>query len=83
MHDTVGISPVESQAFEGAEAAVDLIYEPKESAFMAQAKAQGILTIGGLAMLFYQAYYADCLYAGKKVDEQEAERLYEEYLKRG
>lgn len=81
MHDSVGKSPVEERAFVGATAAVDLIYEPQETAFLAQAKAQGITTIGGLAMLFYQAYYADCLYVGKKADEQEAEDLYKNYLK--
>jgi len=81
MHDTVGVSPVEERAFSQAEVAVDLIYEPKETAFMAQAISQGIKAVGGLAMLFYQAYYADCLYTGKKADEEEAERLYEGYLK--
>ncbi|MBQ8427955.1 MAG: shikimate dehydrogenase, partial [Clostridia bacterium] len=81
MHDSVGRSPVEERAFDGATAAVDLIYEPQETAFMAQAKARGAKAVGGLAMLFYQAYYADCLYVGRKADEQEAERLYSEYLK--
>jgi shikimate dehydrogenase len=80
MHDTVGVSPVEERAFDGCECAVDLIYEPKQTAFMAQAKAKGVKTVGGLAMLFYQAYYADCLYVGKKADEQEAEQLYQGYL---
>ncbi len=81
MHDTVGLSPVQESAFDGAQGAVDLIYNPKETAFLAQAKKRGIKGVGGLAMLFYQAYYADCLYAEKKADEQEAERLYEQYLK--
>ena len=81
MHDTVGLSPVEDRAFAGATGAVDLIYEPKETAFLAQAKASGIKAVGGLAMLFYQAYYADCLYVGKKADEREAEKLYDDYLK--
>lgn len=81
MHDTVGVSPVESRAFDGAECAVDLIYEPEETAFLKQAKDRGIQTVGGLAMLFYQAYYADCLYVGKAADEREAETLYQNYLK--
>jgi shikimate dehydrogenase len=73
MHDTEGVSPVTERAFLGAEVAVDLIYEPKTTKFMEQAIAQGIKAVGGLAMLFYQAYYADCLYVGKKADEKEAE----------
>ena len=81
MHDTVGLSPVREEAFLGAEAAVDLIYEPKETEFMAQAKRQGVKAIGGLAMLFYQAYYADCLFVGKKADDGEAEALFKDYLK--
>ena len=80
MHDTVGVSPVKEEAFIGASAAVDLIYEPPVTAFMAQAQKQGVKTVGGLAMLFYQAYYADCLFLGKKADEQEAEAFYEKYL---
>jgi len=83
MHDTVGRSPVSEKAFRGASVAVDLIYEPKESAFLALAKAQGLRTLNGSAMLFYQAYYADCLFVGRQAQIEEAKALYGKYLQNG
>ena len=80
MHDTVGISPVGANAFRGASVAIDLIYRPKESAFLSLAKAQGLQILNGAAMLFYQAYYADCLFIGRTASSKEAKALYEKYL---
>ena len=79
MHDTVGLSPVGKGAFVGAKWAVDLIYNPAETEFLRLAKAQGLSTLNGAAMLFYQAYYADCIYLGKTPDEGEAQRLYRKW----
>jgi hypothetical protein len=31
-------------------------------------------------MLFYQAYYADCIYVGRMADEQEAAVLYRKWM---
>lgn len=82
MHDTEGISPVTVKAFEGAEAAIDLIYVPEETEFLRLAKTVGLRTLGGGAMLFYQAYFADCLYLGIEPNETQAESLYGKYLQR-
>ena len=82
MHDSEGVSPVEDKAFAGAQAAIDLIYEPKCSEFLRQAKALGLQVLNGEAMLFYQAYYADCLYLGKEPSGAQAERLYQKYKDR-
>lgn len=81
MHDTEGKSPVTKKAFAGASAAVDLIYEPKESEFLKLARAQGLKTLNGASMLFYQAYFADCLFLGREPSETEAKAFYEKYLK--
>ena len=81
MHDTEGQSPVTKKAFAGASAAVDLIYEPKESGFLKLAKEQGLKTLNGASMLFYQAYFADCLFLGREPSEAEAKTFYENYLK--
>ena len=81
MHDTVGKSPVTIKAFAGASAAIDLIYAPTESEFLKLAKAQGLKTLNGASMLFYQAYFADCLFLGREPSEAEAKILYENYLK--
>lgn len=81
MHDTEGKSPVTKKAFAGASAAIDLIYEPKESEFLRLAKEQGLKTLNGASMLFYQAYFADCLFLGREPSEAEAKLFYENYLK--
>lgn len=81
MHDTEGKSPVGAAAFAGASAAVDLIYVPEESEFLRLAKEQGISILNGAAMLFYQAYYADCYYLGLKPDEAQAKIFYEKFRK--
>ena len=80
MHDTEGISPVGKESFIGSETAVDLIYVPSRTEFMKLAEEMGLKTLNGKAMLFYQAYYADCLYLGKEPDDKEAEELYKKYL---
>lgn len=79
MHDSVGRSPVGKEAFNGAEVAIDLIYEPAESAFLQLAKSQGVKTLNGEAMLFYQAYYADCLYLGVEANDEQAIEFYQQY----
>lgn len=81
MHETVGISPVSERAFDGASVAVDLIYTPSESEFLRLAKARGLQTINGAAMLFYQAYFSDCLYVDRAPREREVEELYQAYRK--
>ncbi len=81
MHDTEGKSPVTKKAFAGASAAIDLIYVPQETEFLRLAKEQGLQTLNGASMLFYQAYFADCLFLGRKPIEAEAKTLYENYLK--
>lgn len=82
MHDTEGKSPVLSKAFVGAKGAVDLIYTPSKSKFLQLAETQGLKICNGAAMLFYQAYYADCLYLDKTPVREEAETLYKEYVQR-
>lgn len=83
MHNTVGQSPVTQKAFDGASVAVDLIYKPKVSEFLRLAQACGLKTVSGGAMLFLQAYYADCYFLNKTPCETEAEQLYKKYLEQG
>ena len=82
MHDSVGLSPVERRAFAGAEYAVDLIYNPEESEFLRLAKEMGVSALNGNAMLFYQAYFADCYYTDRAPNDEEAQRLYHKFLAR-
>lgn len=80
MHDSEGQSPVTMSAFKGAQAAIDLIYVPQESEFLRLAKIQGLQILNGAAMLFYQAYFADCLFLDIQPSEEQAQELYEKYL---
>ena len=90
MHDTVGMTPpvrledgsvipVGEELLSLCGAAVDLIYEPKESEFLRIARACKKPAVSGGAMLFYQAYYADCIFIGRTPDAEEAKKLWESY----
>ena len=76
MHDTEGFSPVGEAAFHGASVAIDLIYTPAESEFLRLAKEKGLQTLNGAPMLFYQAYFADCVFLGREPNDEEAKALY-------
>lgn len=59
--------------------AVDLIYEPKESAFLRAARELGKPAFNGEAMLFFQAYLSDCLFTGAAPNRGEAKALWRRY----
>ena len=80
MHNTEGVSPVTKKAFDGASVAVDLIYTPEQSEFLRIAASLGLQTLNGASMLFYQAYYADCLFLGLTPTQEQAKQLYELYV---
>ncbi len=79
MHDTEGVSPVDGSLTELCDTAVDLIYRPRQSKFLRIAANYGKKTINGEAMLFYQAYFSQCIYFGISPDEDEAKRLFAKY----
>ncbi|MBQ7913275.1 MAG: shikimate dehydrogenase [Clostridia bacterium] len=82
MHDSEGRSPVTAQAFEGASVAIDLIYTPEKSEFLRLAEAQGLQILNGAAMLFYQAYYADCLYLDITPNDKQATAFYRQFIQK-
>ncbi len=81
MHKSVGISPITEDIIAGCEVAVDLIYVPEKSEFLRIAEAHGKKIINGRAMLFYQAYYADCIYFNLTPSPEVATGLFAKYLK--
>lgn len=83
MHNTEGISPVGEILLSLCEVAVDLIYVPEKSEFLKIAESLGKKIINGKAMLFYQAYYADCIFFGFKPDEEQAKKLFTEFCEVG
>lgn len=80
MHNTEGLSPVGGELISLCEVAIDLIYEPTVSKFLEIAARLNKKTMNGRAMLFYQAYYAACIYAEIQPDEHTAKKLFEKYL---
>ncbi|MDE6666879.1 MAG: shikimate dehydrogenase [Clostridia bacterium] len=79
MHKAEGISPVGEKLLSLCEVAVDLIYVPEKSEFLSIAEKQNKKIINGKAMLFYQAYYADCIFFGLTPDEKQAKKLFTEF----
>jgi shikimate dehydrogenase len=79
MHDTVGISPAPRELLAQCGVAVDLIYVPAESEFLRLAREAGKRTVNGAAMLFYQAYYGDCIFLERQPDADEARELWLKY----
>ena len=55
MYPKNGVSPIDLSRFPRLMGAVDLIYNPEKTAFLAQAQALGVASIGGLYMLVAQA----------------------------
>lgn len=79
MHKTVGVSPAGADIIEKCEVAVDLIYNPSRSAFLEIAEKAGKKIINGKAMLFYQAYYSECIWHGIEPDDAQAKLLFEKF----
>lgn len=81
MHKSVGRSPVGEELLSLCSVAVDLIYTPEKSRFLEIAEEQGKRIINGEGMLFYQAYFSECIYFGAEPDNAQAEKLFGEYRK--
>ncbi|MCI8370768.1 MAG: 3-dehydroquinate synthase [Clostridia bacterium] len=81
MHNTVGVSPADESVIKNCQVAVDLIYNPPTSAFLEIAEKLGKKVINGKAMLFYQAYYSECIWHGIIPDEASAKILFEKFEK--
>jgi shikimate dehydrogenase len=81
MHKTEGISPAGKDLLALCDTAVDLIYEPKKSEFLRLAEEAGKKIVNGESMLFYQAYYSDCIYLKIQPQAKKAKELFEKYRK--
>ena len=81
MHKTEGVSPVGEDMLRRTKVACDLIYQPRKSEFLRIAESLGKPIINGEGMLFYQAYYGDCIVLGKTPNAAEAKEFFIEYKK--
>jgi len=79
MHETEGVSPADEKFLAGCEVAIDLIYRPAKSEFLKIAERLGKKIMNGSAMLFYQAYFAECIFAGKTPSYERAKQLFTEF----
>lgn len=79
MHKTEGLSPVGEDLISKCSVAIDLIYVPAKSRFLEIAENCGKIIMNGKAMLFYQAYFAACIFAGLTPDRETAKRLFIKY----
>lgn len=79
MHKTEGISPVGADVLSLCDIACDLIYYPRKSEFLRIAESLGKKIVNGEGMLFYQAYYGDCIVLNRKASAEEAKKFFEEY----
>ncbi|WP_432643178.1 shikimate dehydrogenase family protein [Acidaminococcus sp.] len=70
MFPKVGVSPVPAAFTAGCEAAVDIIYNPRETQFLADARKSGAKTCNGLYMLVAQAVASEEIWQQKELDPE-------------
>ena len=76
-----GEVPVDLNAFPHLECVLDLIFNPFQTALMAQAEARGLLCRGGIGMLVRQAVRSCELFTGQAVDPAAERRIREELIR--
>jgi shikimate dehydrogenase len=59
-------TPLPAEAFPDKGWAVDLVYRPLETRFLREARARGLVVLGGLEMLIWQAALAFELWTGRR-----------------
>ena len=79
MGRNIGISPACEMPFaDSASIAVDMIYNPEETAFLQLAKTRNARIINGLAMLIFQGILSYELFTGITLPENMADRIFKE-----
>lgn len=78
MWPDCGSSPVDLSVFPALSAVIDLIYNPRLTKLLSDAKERGIKTAGGLRMLVTQAKRSAELFSGEKIPDGEIERIFRE-----
>lgn len=78
MWPNAGQSPVPPETFEGAVAAMDLVYKPRETRFLLGAKEKGCKAISGLEVLLWQGAKAFEIWFGRQAPIGAMRRAIEE-----
>lgn len=79
MYPNMDASPIDVAKFKSCTAAVDIIYNPKETMFSKQAKELGIYSITGLEMLIAQAKYAVEFFLETSIDDKKIDEIYDTF----
>lgn len=77
MYPNCDASPVDLTQFPKCEAVADVIYNPLETKFIAQAKSLGMTGVNGLEMLVAQALYAIEFFLDTTLDEAKIDEVYQ------
>ena len=75
MYPKNGVSPIPADAFPAMECALDLIYNPFETVFLADARERGCVTESGISMLVAQAKRGAELFTGQMLDDALCDRV--------
>lgn len=81
MYPNTGILPVYNEEFyHQIKYAVDMVFNPLESAFCQKVKANGGYAVSGLSMLFYQGSRSYEIWTGKNFKEKNLRRMHARFL---
>ena len=78
MYPEMEDSPIDKVFFDKFHTAVDVIYNPRETMFLNEAKQQGLKAINGLHMLIGQAIKAQEIWNNIEISDAITERVYRE-----
>ena len=81
MYPEVEVLPVHNEEFyQQIKYAVDMIFNPLDSAFCNKVRSNGGFAVGGLSMLFYQGSRAYEIWSGKNFKERALRRMHARFL---
>ena len=78
MYPRVDACPVSDEVIEKCDAVFDIIYNPKETLLLKKAKEMGKKTVGGMAMLVWQAVSAHKIWDGDEYTVDEVNGIIDE-----
>lgn len=76
MYPNINVSPVSNEIISHFKAAVDLIYNPRETLFLKSASNLGLKTLNGLYMLVSQAIAAQEIWNGISINDEAVDDIY-------
>ncbi|MGN1101268.1 MAG: shikimate dehydrogenase family protein [Huintestinicola sp.] len=75
MFPKIDACPVSEEVIKSCDSVFEVIYNPNKTKLMQLAEANGIKTIGGMAMLVWQAVVAHEIWSGAKYNDSDIEQL--------